>query len=679
MTRDGDSAGFPVGFTGIDPVEMTQLIRLLERGREDLAQIPARWRTMVAGFAEVDTSALDRIRQVGGWIDEQIPQLERRRDAIAAWESPKSAGLRPYAESAFATPAEAHRYGRSLAARLADIKNAVNYKGVLAELAAHKYDPDVTAAFFAALGPEATKRLPLEINRGDNELRPQQINDVSDAFGTAVSAGANIDGFGKVRAAMLEHQDSVDEVRGISKLVSHGRFAADWLAAVVQNQALDPIMRAGLEDHSIHDRDVTAFTLFLRALGNNPAAARLAIGQYADDYMPEAAPKDGLPYWSPSTLPRSRPPNLDEVLRKLAGVVADGGPPAEEMGHVFAAASGATDEADGHHSRDAAWFAYNTMLTIDSGFQARTDAGMRGVPDEMKPYLSQIAGSYATEITEGANLNDRNADAPTTFGAVDSVIPGLNPMFNLSPRDTYDFLKTFADTDENMKPFNQGMGDLAARLKAEGVNIEKNRQPGDTGPGLERIMDSLGSVAGLQLAAEEKVRGDMDNRDARERKLLQQLIGIEFSGVGFAAPAGVTNELLWETGLFASEQQVGNAMDRLSATTRVDKLRQSELQATLAAHYDVVRSMLDHGYSLDVTPTKYSASHASIVDGSGHLLSYAALARDPAKMAAYRGWLRANGMGGAHDNAFGELSQGAANRFVGTKNRTRDTAVDWAK
>jgi hypothetical protein len=106
MARDG-SAGFPVGFSGIDPEEMTRLIRLLERGREDLAQVPARWRSMLSGFPEVDTGALNRITRIGGWIDEQIPQLERRRNALMEWSGPQMAGLRPYVESGFATPEEA--------------------------------------------------------------------------------------------------------------------------------------------------------------------------------------------------------------------------------------------------------------------------------------------------------------------------------------------------------------------------------------------------------------------------------------------------------------------------------------------------------------------------------------------------------------------------------------------
>ncbi|HEX6472980.1 MAG TPA: hypothetical protein VF069_28075, partial [Streptosporangiaceae bacterium] len=389
MARDG-SAGFPAGFSGIDPEEMTRLIRLLERGREDLAQVPARWRSLLSGFPEVDTGALNRIARIGGWIDEQIPQLERRRDAIMEWSGPQPGGLRPYVESAFATPDEARRYGRSLAARLAAIKNPVHYKAVLAELAAHKYDPDVTAAFFAALGPEATKRLPLEVNRGDNELRAQQINDISDAFGTAISAGGNIDGFGRVRDAMLHPQDSLDDVRGISKLVGHGRFSADWLAGVVQRQALDPIMVPGLEDRGIHDRDPVAFTLFLRALGNNPAAARLAIGGYSGDYTPAGAPAAALASpASPTSGARaasSELPRLSDVLRKLTSVTATDGAAANELGRSFAAAAGATDEADGRHTKDAAWFAFNLMTTMP-GFTARTDSGLRGLPPELKPYF----------------------------------------------------------------------------------------------------------------------------------------------------------------------------------------------------------------------------------------------------------------------------------------------------
>jgi hypothetical protein len=676
MARDDDT-GFPAGFSGIDPEEMARLIRLLERGREDLAQIPSRWRSELAGFSEVDTSVLNRIAEVGRWVDEQLPQLERRRKGILDWASPKMPGLRAYVESKFASQAEARRYGQSLAARLNNIKNPVNFKGVLAELAANKYDPDVTAAFFAALGPEGTPLLPLKVNRGDNERRGQQINDISDAFGTAVSAGGNIDGFGKVRDAMLERQDSVDDVRGISKLVSHGRFAPDWLANVVDRQALDPIMTPGLEESSIHDRDGTAFTLFLRALGNNPAAARLAIGQYTGDYTPQGAPAPASQFPAAPTTTQSNERTLDDVLRKLTATVADGGAPAKEMGHVFAAASGATDEADGQHTQDAAWFAYNTMTTIDSGFQTRTNAGLRGAPAEIKPYLAQIAGSYATEITEGANIDEPNARLPSKFSDVNSPIPGLNPQFSLNARDTYDFMKTFADTDELMKPFDQGMSTLAERLKQQGVQIEANHTGGQDRLGMSEIMDSIGYVAGLEVAAKEQVRGKLDAEDERNRKLLQLLVGAESAGAGFAAPAGIAKELVWETMLYGTEQQTGQALDQLGEASRVDELNKEQVRVTLARHYDVVHTMLDDGYKVNVTPAEYSKTHPSIVDASGHLLPYAHFAKDDAKLNAYYGWLAANGWGGTDPESLGRQSVGWVNRLEGAQVRARSQAGTW--
>jgi hypothetical protein len=190
------------------------------------------------------------------------------------------AGLRPYTESAFATSAQAQQYGRSLAARLLAIKHAINYKGVLAELAAHRYDPDVTAAFFAALGSQRTRLLPLEVNRGDNELRGQQIADISDALGTAISAGEHVRGFQRVREELLRPPATLDDTRGMAKLVSHGAFSADWLAQVVRGNALDPVMNPVLaRDRRFNDAQ--AFGVFLHALGGNPAAARMALGSYA--------------------------------------------------------------------------------------------------------------------------------------------------------------------------------------------------------------------------------------------------------------------------------------------------------------------------------------------------------------------------------------------------------------
>jgi hypothetical protein len=169
--------------------------------------------------------------------------LQRRRQAILSMDAGgKFTGLQLYYESRFASQAAAQKYGQSLARRLLNIKHAINYKDVLSSLRDDKYEPDVTAAFFVTLGAQRTRLLPLEVNRSDNPNKDQQIAAISDAFGTAVSAGSQVSGMEQLRQEMPKVTGNADDERGLAELLSNGRFSADWLAEVIRAHAIEPVL-----------------------------------------------------------------------------------------------------------------------------------------------------------------------------------------------------------------------------------------------------------------------------------------------------------------------------------------------------------------------------------------------------------------------------------------------------
>jgi hypothetical protein len=627
---------------------------------------------MLNGFPEIDTTPLLKIVQIGHWIDGQIPLLHRRRQLILASDGGKGpkAGLVAYVESAFASPVEAQKYGRALAERLKKIKHPENYEAVLKELIANKYDPDVTAAFFATLGAERSRKLPLSIPPD----KKREANDLSDAFGTAISSGAHVPGFSQVSKEITTGRLDRDEVSGLAKLLQHGEFPPDWLANVVRTQVIDPVIYPnGLAGHAASPNFRDFLGDFLNVLARNPAAARLAIGgNYA---MPPSVPLLKVrPYVSYPGSPVLSPEQmLAQRIKALMGAMPyDETQPddARALGRAFAAAAGADDESDGKHSVEASWFAYSLMRNLGS-YPNPVEPGKQGVPHAMKIYMSRIAGSYATEVLEGAPLDDKNADDPSFFGKVKSMTPGINPMFNLTPKETYKFLKLFADSDDLERPFNEGMGNLTARLQKLGVEIESNRKPGDDSPGMNRIMQSLGAVAGAQLAAEKKVRGDLDKEDERSRKVLQKILGAGNAAIGFAAPEALAGELLWEAALFGQDNILGDELDSVG-NPRTDKLEKERIAVTLANHYNVVRAYIDGGYKMKVSPKEFSVSHPSIVDSSGNLLPFKDLQKDQSKMNSYRDWLRENGLGGSHERSLGQASLMASNSFLGV--RERDSA-----
>ena len=653
---------------------MDKLISQCRKAGGALAEVPSGIRRMLRGFPEVDTTPLLKITQIGHWMDGQVPLLHRRRQLILASDGGRGeTGLLPYLESKFASPAEAQRYGRALAEQLKKIKHSEHYDAVLKELAQTNIDPDVTAAFFAALGAKRSRDLPLSVPTGGKN---HEADDISDAFGTAVSGGGKVPGFSQVSKEITTGDLSDEDLSGLAKLLRHGDFPPDWLADVVRTQAIDPVINpgsvGGVNAPPGSDRSLREF---LHALANNPAAARLAIGgNYATPPIPILNYLNpDLPVVKPQGPALSAEDMLAQRIKALMGAVSyDPTQPADakELGRAFAAASGADDEADGKHSVEAAWFAYSVMKNLGS-VPIPTDPGKQGVPDSMKIYMSRIAGSYPTEVVEGTGQEDNNADDPSAFGKVHSSVPGLNPMFSLAPADTYRFLKLFADSDENEKPFNKGMGNLSVRLKRLGVKIERDRKPGDDGPGMVEIMRGLGDAAGAQLAAERSVRGELDEEDERSRKLLQKLVGAGSSALGFAAPEAIAGEIAWEAILYGAGNQIGDDLDSVG-DPRLKKLEKERIEVTLADHYNLVNLYIDSGYKLNVSPVDFSDTHPSIVDTTGRIIPFGELRKDPTKMHSYNEWLRKNGMGGDHQRSLGQASLAASNEFLGARTKASD-------
>ncbi len=673
------SSSFPAGFNGVDPDLIDRMINELRHRRGDLSGFIAAHRARLAGL-HVDTSGFANVDRVGSWIDGQIPMLQERQRLAVALDDSSEPGLVPVPDSYFLPPGEARRQGAALAGRFTKAGTG-DYTKLLGVLADHEYDPEYAAAFFAGLGPELTRRLPHLIRTyGEHGKVGYLIRATSTAFGSAVSGGRDVPGFEGVIKPMSGPLSGQDR-DGVAALVCAGRFPPEWLAELAKTHALRPmygqaITETDLSRPAIESDDRDAYELFLRALGNNPEAARLAFGGIAAEHPVPAGPLDRLT-GTPSK------PNLPYTLTAFARLAQTDQKVAEQLGRAYASASGAYDEQDGGHSKEAGYFAFTVMTTMPhvNG----------GVPKTMKPGMSQIAGAYATEITEGANSDDRRENQVTAFTKFRSSTPGLNPMFGLSPKDTYLFLKTFADNDTDTKPFEQGMGALSRRLVAEGVRLEKLRQQGKLAPGapgLERIMASLGYVSGLQLQAEKQVRGKLDDQDAQRRELLRKVagLGIDYGSV-FLPGSGLPAEWAWET----IKQYNSQALDSLAGgddTTRLAKLNDKSLQATLGSEYSMVRLLMAAHYDMKVTPQdllkpenakKYDVRYPGIsfIDQHGQILPYDQIRKDPRSLDNYVAWLEVNGRGGNDENAFGQMAANRSASLLGKRTAADQEAQSW--
>jgi hypothetical protein len=198
------SEPYPPGFSGIDPDLMNQMIAEFRRGRADIAGTIATYRGPLARCG-VDTSALGQIDRVCGWMDEQLPMLTRRRDLAVALDDSSEPGMAVVDESLILSPAEARCQGAALARRFKDVKpDDGAYHDLLTELGMHRFNAEYGAAFFAALGPEATRQLPALIRKYGREGHVEiHLRQTSESFGSAVSGGMDVPGFAAVTKSMF--------------------------------------------------------------------------------------------------------------------------------------------------------------------------------------------------------------------------------------------------------------------------------------------------------------------------------------------------------------------------------------------------------------------------------------------------------------------------------------------
>lgn len=647
-------------FSGLDPEAMERFIAELTRGRGVIGENAEAIRREIAALG-IPMSALNRIREIEDWIDERLPEL-RRRNRLARETSkwpgwaPLPTGLAAYDEQGLLPAAEARRLGRELAERYKSIDPDPplgwdpgldeKLESIVAALRAHALDPDLTAAFFAGIGPRRTLELPARLRYGLQRDAEKAIETLSVAFGSAVAVAATTPEFRPVSDALRTHRGDPEERRAIGDLLSAGRFPTEWLAKAAFTQVLS----RGSKDTG------AVLAPYLNALAKDPSAARLALALATRDLAREPG---FAPYGVPGP---DRRPDLATHLRDLAKRVETDAGAADAFGRLLAAASGAYDETDGRHTEAAARFAFTVITTADE---------MRIAP-ATRVHLAEIAGAYATELTEGANLGDDNQLQPSAFTPVASRVPGLSPAFRLNPEDTYRFIKTFAATDADLAPFQTGMGDLARRLIDHNVPIMRATADPTR---LDDVFAALGNVRGLELAAATAARAPADDRRAAASDAASVGSGGLLGIVGMVVPGGTAGQALWtalSTGWSAYDTY------KSEEPPEKEKLRSADELETLGRRHAVAQSLLDAGFRPTLSPQEYQATcppGVAIADAQGKLRPFTDIARsgEPGLQALDR-WFIANGLGKDDKLALGELSGRFSDRFDGRKQHAEQRA-----
>ncbi|MBG0820050.1 hypothetical protein HS048_04770 [Planomonospora sp. ID91781] len=645
-------------FSGIDPALMNGFITELERAGQVIAEQAENIRRELAAV-DLPAAGLAPIREIGGWAEQQVPRLRQRVATITA-PGPEipgmiGTGLRPYQEASLLSPAEARRQGTELGERFAAIDpDEFRFAGpyaseriaaVFEELKAHRHDAGFTAAFFAALGPAGIRRVNAALRRLPDDGRPDALRTAGTAFATAVGGGAKTPGFAAVmkaaEKAMTGSAGDTEDVEAVAALLSHGDYPDAWLAGLAA-----PALRSGSRIGG------SALAGVLNALGNNPAAARLAIGSAARFGADPAPPTVALPF---GRLPGSPEkwddrPELAAFLKDLNERTMGIPETAGAFGRLLAAASGAYDEQDGRHSQEAGFFAYTVMTTAD---------GWR-LNDATRIHLAEIAGSYATEITLGADLGDsdvaKGSAMQTTPGLFEwTPPPGLRGAFRLSPEDTFRFMTTFAGTPETRSPFDDGMDKLLHRMLPHAS--EMARSSGDV-TALDNLFAALGNVRGFELAAAVRVLKPNDDgvEDAEDAESF--LAGGTLGVLGLINPFS-TIPRAWTALSTGVSAYYTYGRDPKMQVEEIQKLDGAE---TLARPYEAARLLMAQGFTPKVDPS------GSIVGPDGALRPFNEIAKQgKAGLQALDQWFVDNGMGRGDKFSFGQLSRRETQYFEGAK------------
>ncbi|WP_157099768.1 hypothetical protein [Microbispora sp. ATCC PTA-5024] len=646
------------GFSGISPEPMSRFVAEMEHARGVIGEHAEAVRRVLAARG-LPAASLGPIGEAERWLDERLPDLRRRRElaaGMARLPSWSPGALLPYEEGDLPSPAEARRLGGELAEAyravdpdaLFDPGLDEKYARIVRALAAYVDDPEFTAAFFAGIGARRSVELPGRLRRGLEEGVEEAVATVSRALGSAVSGGAAVPGFAAVTRALQVTAEGDDDRRGVGDLLSGGRFPTEWLAGVVAAQAFLP--HGGPSGATLAP--------YLDALARHPSAARLAIWSVTRDAPrpPDALGRLLSPV--PALAGVDRRPDLVTFLRELNARTVRDDASAAAFGRLLAAASGAYDERDGAHSDVAARFAF-TVITGAARFPFAPPA---------RVHLAEIAGSYATEMTEGADLGDDNQLLPSAYGPVRSRIPGLRPAFRLSPEDTFRFLLTFAGDAAARAPFDAGMGELTLRLVKEGVPAMR---AAGSPTRLDDLFAALGNVRGFELGAAEKLGRPIDDRAEAARSDWSFGYGSTLGMAGLAVPGGMYGAIAW-TALSMGWSLLDTYQDDPPGV--VGKLRDLDDRETLGRRHAVAQMLMDAGFPAKVPPPEFQAflpPGVSVAGSDGRLRPFADILQSgPRSLRALDQWFITNGMG-SDKKSLGDLSQDLAAHFDGQKSYGR--------
>lgn len=190
------------------------------------------------------------------------------------------------------------------------------------------------------------------------------------------------------------------------------------------------------------------------------------------------------------------------------------------------------------------------------------------------------------------------------------------------------------------------------------------------------MFTALGNVRGFELAAVEKVQGNLDTIDKQQKGVVNftRDTAIALTSI-FAAPT-LAYDFAWfalSTSL-AADGAFGDEDE-----TRVERSDKKDGIETLGRQHTYTQVLMANGFAPKVTPAEFQATcppGVAVADAQGNLRPFSELIKQGNKgLEAFEKWAAANGMGGKDELSLGDLSSAMADRFESRNKRGRERGL----
>ncbi|SDR30708.1 hypothetical protein [Thermostaphylospora chromogena] len=582
-------------FCGIDPEAMNRMAASLRGAADRLAAFHGEFDRKLRENG-ITTPAMPEISHIAEWGKSQAPMLHHRAELarrLNAAPTPAGELIRlPDAPDGFSDVAAlASLYNHGVFVGPDGERRGELVHENIREIERLAHEPQAAAAFFALLDPEIRDALPTLIANTGSTTAKEDLAAFGKALGAALRARDPVPAFAKVRDDLLRPPKSKTVAWQRLALLHGADPPSRFRSAIARALVLDDFLKNPRGDFR------AAGTTLTKTYGLSSDLVALGLGVLAGN---GAAARDAFAKMGGKDVTISRGEKMKRVL-DYTRTFGTGDDVARAFGRALEAGAGVGEEKPGRHSPAAAAFALDAILVTGPFGDA--------IPAPLRPALTSIATSYIHELVTGARF-DRAVyrSSGTAVPENWNQLPGITPAFYLSPKDTYQFLKTFVgdkgltdDFDKAVAAFRYDTLQAAARLDAQ--------QKEDHFEDIAEVFGDLASVEGKALL---DVRGERDAADEVVADILQNTLSL---GIDQIPVVGGVAEVGWE---LAKTYAISGLLDEVTGNrqNRVEEALAARSDFVLRQKYDMARLLYEAGHPASAPPAEL------ISDSTGTLKTF---------------------------------------------------------